>query len=518
MKTVQLVAALLLGCVLGVQAETTNPKVDSLKRLLQSRQPIDKAEVLWSIAYELFDVDNPQAVFYAERAYHEVWAKGDSLQIVKVGTTYGQLLRRVGKVQMSIEISSRLLPVSKRHNYRKYTKMLLNSLQMAYVYAEDYAKSLEMAYESLSIRKMDGDRHEIAIGIGNLGFLLYKICDYESSIEKSKEVLSLLGSSCQEEVCINAVLNIGVCYMEMRNYYEANSWFRKAVEMDKKAELPPAAQARQSFAQALSKVGEVDSAFYYARAAKFISSRKMDFTVFTASCLTLASLAMANGDLIEAGSQIKQADSAISRVPHIQLQNSVRLHKARFYVHSGNAAMAFRLYERHFDVADSLEDFRISSSIRELHVAYAQKENEMKIKNQAGLMALQKESIGIQRQYILIVTLLLVLVAALTIKLYRANERKRVINRLLDERIVERTRELGDQRYELKHNLDEHNIVNSRVSSSLISLVNTLQGLLHLAKIDQPSNYKTHIGQAVSIAAKIDELARNLSHGRVLRK
>ncbi len=93
MKIVQplLVLVLLAG---PVRLQASNPKVDSLLRVLQTHATADRAEVLWGIAYELFDIDNGQAVFYAERAYHEVWAKGDSLQIVKVGTTYGQLLRR----------------------------------------------------------------------------------------------------------------------------------------------------------------------------------------------------------------------------------------------------------------------------------------------------------------------------------------------------------------------------------------------------------------------------------------
>ncbi len=90
MKTVLCISLLTL---VSMQALGGSEKVDSLKQLLEQHTTTDKAEVLWGIAYELFDVDNAQALFYAERAYHDVWKRGDSLQIVKVGTTYRQLLR-----------------------------------------------------------------------------------------------------------------------------------------------------------------------------------------------------------------------------------------------------------------------------------------------------------------------------------------------------------------------------------------------------------------------------------------
>ena len=72
-----------------------NKKLDSLRGVLDDNPGSASAQVLWGIAYELFDVDNAEALEYAEKAYKKVWDTNDSLMIVKVGTTYGQLLRRM---------------------------------------------------------------------------------------------------------------------------------------------------------------------------------------------------------------------------------------------------------------------------------------------------------------------------------------------------------------------------------------------------------------------------------------
>lgn len=56
---------LCLGVFPGL-APAMNPKVDSLLRVLESNAPGNKVEVLWGIAYELFDVNNSEALFYDE--------------------------------------------------------------------------------------------------------------------------------------------------------------------------------------------------------------------------------------------------------------------------------------------------------------------------------------------------------------------------------------------------------------------------------------------------------------------
>ena len=50
----------------GLIANAQNQKIDSLKRVLQERPEENRFNVLWGLAYELYDVDNPQALMYAK--------------------------------------------------------------------------------------------------------------------------------------------------------------------------------------------------------------------------------------------------------------------------------------------------------------------------------------------------------------------------------------------------------------------------------------------------------------------
>jgi len=508
MKTVQLLLIFLAACSLPAGASN---KVDSLKQILQNHAASDKAEVLWAIAYELFDVDNPQALFYAERAYQEVWAKGDSLQIVKVGTTYGQLLRRVGDLHRSIEVSSGLLPIARRHDFRSYVKKLLNSLEVAHVYAENYGKAVELAYESLTIRQQDGDRSEIAIGLANLGVVFFQLGDYEESIAKSKEVLELLDSSRMEATRINAVQNIGASLFELRRFEEAGVWFKKALGLDPETDQMLRPQVLQMYAHTLYKLGRYDSSRHYAKTAKVLAQKASHHWPLVISCMILTDLALIDNNLIEAGKQLRFADSVLSEISYAQLNCQVMLRKGRYFARLGNPIESANQYELHNEVKDSLDMLRRVSVIRELHVAHAQRENELKIKAQANVMELQKESITMHKKYVAVVTVLLFFVGILAVLLYRAFKRKKAISQILDERVVERTKELGIERDTLQHFIDQERFKRSRFSSELNSTLSTLEGLIHLVTIDKSDLLTIHTNRASELIARAKQSLRKLN-------
>ena len=61
MKTIKAIS--LLGWVLAAGTlAAQNPKVDSLLHALETNPTADRAEMLWGVAYELYDVDNATAL------------------------------------------------------------------------------------------------------------------------------------------------------------------------------------------------------------------------------------------------------------------------------------------------------------------------------------------------------------------------------------------------------------------------------------------------------------------------
>src|SRR5207244_273202 len=99
--------------------------VDSLKTVISAADGRQKYQATFDVAYELFDVDNPEAVKYAEDAYRLSYSIGDSAEIAKSGRIFGQLLRRVDRLEESVEIFLKVLPIAERNQVVEEQKKIL---------------------------------------------------------------------------------------------------------------------------------------------------------------------------------------------------------------------------------------------------------------------------------------------------------------------------------------------------------------------------------------------------------
>ena len=87
--------------------------------------------------------------------------------------------------------------------------------------------------------------------------------------------------------------------------------------------------------------------------------------------------------------------------------------------------------------------------------------------------------------------------------LLKANRRKSKINFILDCRVRERTIELGLQRDELQHAMDEDTIARRRMAEEVVALSATLKGILHLGWIELPGGIRDYFKLAEAHADQI---------------
>lgn len=514
MKTVHLLLLLPLCLAAGSPAAASNPKVDSLKQLLQSHQAIDKAEVLWGIAYELFDVDNPQALFYAERAYHEVWPRGDSLQIVKIGTTYGQLLRRVGRVDKSIEVSSQLLPVSRRHDYRKYTKMLLNSLSMSAIHEESNDKALEYCYESLEMRKNDKDSSGILVALSNLGFIYYKLRNCTDAIRLLEEALRYAGP----KDSINTMFvnfNLGASYSELGKCEIAKVYYWKALRFNmNRDEQGVTSDIYRGFAYAHLKCGSLDSSRYYASLAVKQALGQMNTWSLILGYTILTSVEIRERNFAKGSYFLNSADSISKLTNYPALKLEILRQRARLSAATGDVQHALTNLDSYLSFDDSLELREASSRLREVEVRQAQKENIQKLEMQSSILELKDRAIWRQKVFLITASGLLICVIVLLVELGKAYQKKKYINAQLDSKVVERTQELGKERDILQHHLDEQKFLRLKTSRDLSGLTNSLLGLINLIKLDSSGDHGAYIVRVEGLIAGI----RSLSDGLVAER
>jgi len=79
--------------------DSLKARIDSLQTVANVTQGLQKYEAEFKIAWDLFDIDNPIAVYHAGLAYEIAVAECDTIKIVRSGRLYGQLLRRTDKLK-----------------------------------------------------------------------------------------------------------------------------------------------------------------------------------------------------------------------------------------------------------------------------------------------------------------------------------------------------------------------------------------------------------------------------------
>ena len=511
MKTIQwtmLVASLWASSGnLGAQ----NTKVDSLLHELNTNTTADQAEMLWGVAYELFDVDNVQALFYGRRAYEQALKQGDSLQIVKVGTTFSQLLRRMDKVDESIAVSFSLLPVSRRHNFRKYTKMLLNSLAMGYTFNESFDKALECHFESLALRKAGGEKEEIAIALHNIGLVYYKIGDFELALDYYFQNLMIMENGGYDFGKDFLFSDIGLSYVELGQYEIALDYLSKSLKQaEKTSSRIGIVIAESGMGQCLLHLKNFDKAAVRLQRAHTLAVQESNqrFQIF--SLLLLAEVSMAQNKLDLCDAYLSRAESLPAMKEYNHLLMRIYQQRANLCVKSGDFQNASRYYKEFIALKDIVFGDEMNKGIRRVQTEFAQRENVAEIERQASLVSLQKGALSRQRWLIFLISLSAILTGGLALVLYKADKQKKRINVILDQRVRERTLTLEKQRDEIRHAHNGQVVAVQWATRELHASLATWRGLSHTASMDLPEEHAVYFKEAEATAEKTARVVQHL--------
>ncbi len=159
-----------------------NQKIDSLKSLLSGKSKIEYSDILYELAYEYVDIDDELALRYAKEALETAGQIEDSFRIVKAARIKSLIFRRLGELDSSMILSTKILPVARRNNFIDELKSILNGLGSVYVLKGHYDRALQYFFESLELREEDGNKFDISIVLNNIGMVYYKLANFDTAL------------------------------------------------------------------------------------------------------------------------------------------------------------------------------------------------------------------------------------------------------------------------------------------------------------------------------------------------
>ncbi|HZY78970.1 MAG TPA: tetratricopeptide repeat protein [Cyclobacteriaceae bacterium] len=481
--------------------DSLRQSVDSLRQRLQHASGMERYELAFKIAYDMFDVDNPLASKYAEEAFEIAKDLGDSATIVRSGRIYGQLLWRVGRLQKAIDQMEWTLAIADRCGLEKDLRFLSNSLSIAYTYRGQYDKALQHNFKSLELRQQTGNKLEISIAQSNIGTTFYTIGIYDRAAEFLKKSLAM---DSVNHYTPNLKISLALCYAYL-NYLNESRDLIESVRTNYADKLTTHTLTRIELGLGIveTREGNFGSAEKHLKLGYNLAARDSNKT-FMSDCL------IALGQVYLATNNIESAEEILLRSESLSLKSGYRngiessnIALAKLYSLQRNHVKASAAKSKILAARDSSMNQQVIENIYRHQFDFYEKENTKTIATQSELLILKEQAI----RHALILNIVLwtcaSLLVAIALLLYRRNREKKHIALELEQKVHERTAALRDSVERLQRSELERNFLLDGITARLKANLATFNGLSLIAA--------TYNGVPIDFAENIEKASDGLA-------
>ncbi len=488
-----------------------NSRVDSLTSLLSSARDTTRFRILSDLFRATNQSDYEESLKYAQLAYNQAAALGDSAKIVEGGRMIAYSLDDLGRNDEVIEILNKVIGIAMRNQERypelkSRIKFLLNNAAIAYMHRGNYDSSLSYHFKSLEIREAEGDKKSIGTAQNNIGLVYFKLRNHEKALEYYSQSLAIK-RELNDQVDVDKILiNIGLCYNELGQSKEAISSLSEALN-----------NCKENCTESVLKEANFGLGVAYLSNENFnlakekylislqISKKQNDTRYWIENLIGLGRIERQLGNYQESLKYLNEANGLAQGAEYTE--SLINVYKESFKTYNltsdfKNAAVFQDLY---IQLKDSIYSSDLIKNLARIQTNYENRENLKTIRLINENIKLKDEQLQRQRlQYIffVLVTILIILLATVLIwanrRQHRHNaalsEAKRVIedqnkeltksNEELDRRVQQKTRDLFLTNESLSQVNEELDNFIYRTSHDIRGPLVTLKGVCNVALLD----------------------------------
>jgi len=505
---------LALNTVLFAQ---NNKKIDSLRSIYENGD--DSYPVLWGLAYEIFDSNSEEALDFAQKAYLSAREYGSDSLIVRSGRLTGQLLRRTHRSEEAIAILLEVKKIADKKDYRVELARILNTLALCHTFMAEYDKALEYNFQSLVLREREGNKEQIAIALTNIGLTHYKMGSFDLALDyslRSKRAYDEVGKSPE----VNLLINIGLCFGELRRYKEAQEYFENALRVcgpgcNKEFIM----QAEYGLATSMFQQKNYALAQEHFQKSLAISVIQEDVRFQLENLLGLAESALISNDVSVAKTRLEE----VSRIPEVrhyrELLKGFYSLEGDYYSKVGDYKSASYYWQRVNEVNDSIFGSEVIKNLTRVQTQFAQRENLAIIAEKDNILALNQKLIVQQRWFNIMLGVIVILITVFVVVINRNYKRIKTVNaelatakqiiedhnKFLDQLVAQKTRELVNSNESLVKVNDELDNFIYKTSHDIRGPLASLKGMVNLAIMDVKDE------KALGYLSKLDLTAEKLN-------
>jgi signal transduction histidine kinase/Tfp pilus assembly protein PilF len=479
--------------------------IDSLTRAIKEAEGNKKTSLLIGLAVEYIDEDADRALNFLDEAYARSLNNGDSVNIVRSGWIQSELWRRKDLLGEAMNRLQYILSIAERNGNRKYHKKTLNSLAMISTEKANYDLALSYNFKSLNLREEDGDKAGMSIACNNIGLNYYRISNYELALNFYNKALRLKLESGDQYDLDRLYINIGLCNVNLGEYKKAKESFNKGLSLCKNdCDASIASQAEFGLGESSYVLKELDVALIHYKKSLARAESLADKKNQVESLRGLSKVAFDLNDF-------EQSKKYLSRAYEIVKSTSYKGSLMEIYGQFAKLADQDKDFEKasnfrklYIQLRDSVYSTSMIKNLAAIQTNYVEKENLATIEANE-LVIEQQKSLG------LAVATIGALLLVIALVFYHQKAQIRKVNKNLNERIDEATKEIFESHEKLKKAVFERDYFMYKTSHDIKGPLATFLGLCMIAKLevkDVPA--LEHVERIEKTALKLNAILNRL--------
>jgi tetratricopeptide (TPR) repeat protein len=433
-------------CVVVAFPAFSQNTIDSLKALLPSSVNGVRADILFELGYQSYNVDNILAHRYSRESFAIAKNMNDSSRTLRAGRVLAPVLRELGKVDSATLIFEHVLLLAEIEKDSAALRGILNSYGLVLTVKGEYDKALKCHYRALEISRLKKDSVFVVANLNNIGMIHYKLKDYKKASEYFGECIGFSEGMKKPYLWDVALSNQSLCYSYLGDFSKAKLFANKSLGACG-PECPTAKMGNISFAYGILYHGlkEYSVAEKYFLISLACAEKVNDVRFIFDNIDYLSEMYMRQKKLEQALNFLNKAQRLITQGASHKLELiKIYYRFSQLYTKTKNFEKASSYQQRYMELKDSVYSEALTTNLMKVQAAHLEKENEAKIVYQDQILALNEKVIVGQRLLNMMIGGLAIMLIALVLLLIRSNRRKQWINQLLEEKVKERTRALEE--------------------------------------------------------------------------